>query len=596
MQQTTRPDAGKVIPSTTPLALTAKTFLGNLWKLTQPYWGSEERWRARGLLAAIVTLNLGLVYVLVLFNQWNQAFFDAIQDKNFPEFSWQLLRFSILAAVYIVVAVHQLYLNMLLQIRWRRWLTEVYFNDWLADRVYYRMEVKDYGTDNPDQRIAQDLQIFTSRSLSLALGLLRAVVTLASFIGILWGLSGSLAVPVAGTTLDVPGYMVWVALLYAIGGTWLTHKIARPLVRLNFDQQRFEADFRFSLIRLRENAEGVALYRGEGDEKRHLLARFGMVWQNWLGLMKYQKRLIGFTAGYDQIAIIFPILVAAPRYFSGAIQLGGLMQIASAFGEVRSALSWFVTAYSDLAEWKATVDRLTSFHHAMQTARAEARSGQGITVDTSDARRLVTRDLTLALPNDRVLVVGANAAIEAGEHVLLTGPSGSGKSTLFRAIAGIWPFGRGRIEAPRDTRFLFLPQRPYVPIGTLRDVVSYPASAGAFDDASIAEALRACCLDNFVTSFDDLQHWAQRLSPGEQQRLAFARALLHKPDWLFLDEATAALDEAMERHLYGLIRSRLPNTTCISIAHRPTLAAFHVKRLALVPDGAGMRLVTESLP
>jgi vitamin B12/bleomycin/antimicrobial peptide transport system ATP-binding/permease protein len=590
---TTRARAGKVASSTTRFALTAKTFVGNLWKLTQPYWVSDERWTARGLLVAIIALNLGQVYLLVLFNQWYQVFFNALQDKNFAEFKWQLLRFSGLATIYILMAIYQLYLNMLLQIRWRRWLTEVYCNDWLADGVYYRMEVKDYGTDNPDQRIAQDLQLFTSTSLSLGLGLLKALVTLASFVGILWWLSGSLPVSVTGITLVIPGYMVWAALLYAVAGTWLAHKIGHPLVGLNFDQQRFEADFRFSLVRLRENAEGVALYHGEADEKRHLLARFGMVWQNWWGLMKYRKRLLGFTAGFDQIATIFPFLVAAPRYFSGAIQLGGLMQISFAFGQVRESLSWFVAAYANLAEWKATVDRLTSFRQAMQTARGEAQSRQGITVDSGEGKRFVTRDLTLTLPNGQVLVAGANAAIAAGEHALLTGPSGSGKSTLFRAFAGIWPFGRGQIEVPPHARILFLPQRPYVPIGTFRDVVSFPSSAGSFDDVSIAEALRACYLDTFMTSLDDVQHWGQRLSPGEQQRLGFARALLQNPDWLFLDEATTALDEVMEQHLYKLIRSRLPDTTYISIAHRLTLASFHVRRLTLVPDGAGTQLVAE---
>lgn len=594
MRRMSGSQASEVAAPATRFALTAQTFLGNLWKLIKPYWVSEERWSARGLLLALVVLTLGQVFLMVLFNLWYQAFFNALQDKNFAEFSWQLLRFAMLAAVYIVTAVYQLYLDMLLQIRWRRWLTEVYFRDWLADGVYYRMEVKDYGADNPDQRIAQDLQIFTNKSLSLGLGLLKAVVTLVSFVGILWGLSGSLSIPLAGTTLTIPGYMVWAALLYAITGTWLAHVIGRPLVGLNFDQQRFEADFRYSLVRLRENAEGVALYHGEADEQRHLQARFGMVWQNWWGLMKYRKRLMGFTASYDQIAAVFPTLVAAPRYFAGAIQLGGLMQIAFAFVKVRESLSWFITAYAELAEWKATVDRLTGFHQAIQTARAEARSRQGITVERGTAERLVARDLTLALPGGRSLLMDANAAIAAGEHALLTGPSGSGKSTLFRACAGIWPFGHGRIEVPADAHILFLPQRPYVPLGSIRDAVTFPSSTGTFDDASIAEALKACGLDSFVKSLSDWQHWAQRLSPGEQQRLGFARALLQKPDWLFLDEATSALDEATERHLYGLIRSRLPNSTYVSIAHRPTLAAFHVQRLTLIPDGAGMRLVADT--
>ena len=593
MRRTTRSQAGKFPSPATKFALTAHTFLGNLWKLTKPYWVSEERWSARALLAGLVALTLGQVYLMVLFNLWYQAFFNALQDKNFAEFSWQLLRFAMLAGVYIVAAVYQLYLDMLLQMRWRRWLTEVYCTDWLADGAYYRMEVKDYGADNPDQRIAQDLQIFTSKSLFLGLGLLKAAVTLVSFVGILWGLSGSLSIPVAGTTLTIPGYMVWAALLYAVTGTWLAHAIGRPLVGLNFDQQRFEADFRYSLVRLRENAEGVALYHGEADERRHLTARFGLVWQNWWGLMQYRKRLMGFTASYDQIAAVFPTLVAAPRYFAGAIQLGGLMQISFAFVKVRESLSWSITAYAELAEWKATVDRLTSFHQAMHTAQADARSRQGITVDAGEARRLVTRNLTLALPDGRVLVMDANAAIDAGAHALLTGPSGSGKSTLFRAFAGIWPFRRGHIEVPSGARVLFLPQRPYVPLGTFRDVVSFPASAGTLDDASVAEALRACGLDAFIKSLDDWQHWAQRLSPGEQQRLGFARALLQKPDWLFLDEATSALDEGTERQLYQLIRSRLPDTTYVSIAHRPTLAAFHVRRLTLVPDGAGTRLVAE---
>lgn len=580
---------------TTRLSLSAKTFLGNLWGLTRPYWFSEEKWTARGLLTVILALNLGLVYMAVVLNEWNNLFYNSLQDKNFPEFTHQLLRFTLLAFTHIVMAVYQFYLNLMLQIRWRRWLTDVYFQEWLADRVYYRLELKNYGTDNPDQRISEDLQIFASRSLSLAFGLLRSVVTLASFVVILWGLSGTLTIPLGAGDMAIPGYMVWVALVYAIIGTWLTHLIGRPLVGLNFDQQRFEADLRFSMVRLRENAEGVALYRGEQDERRNLLARFGKVWENWWQLMKYQKRLIWFTSAYEQVATIFPILVAAPRYFSGALQLGGLMQTASAFGRVQDALSWFITAYTDLAHWKASVDRLTTFHGAIVAAERDAQAGSGITIITGVPARVSTRDLELGLPDGRVLLANVTTTVHAGEHLLVTGPSGSGKSTLFRAIAGIWPFGRGQVELPPNGRLLFLPQRPYLPLGTLREGVCYPSAAGDYTDAQVIQALRLCRLENFVGSLDENHQWARRMSPGEQQRLAFARALLYRPDWLFLDEATAAVDHHMEQYLYELVRTHLRDTTLISIAHGPAVAAFHHRQISLVPQDTGVIVLQTGL-
>src|SRR5262245_53128343 len=356
----------------TRLPVTTPSFLRQVWALTKPYWFSEERWAARGLLAAVITLNLGLVAITVLINKWNNDFFNALQNKDSSAFSQQLIVWLVLAAVYLVAAVYQLNLNMWLQIRWRRWLTNVYFGEWLDQRVYYRLELKNHGTDNPDQRLQEDLKLFTTDTLSLALGFLRAVVSLFSFVFILWTLSGPLALSLGSMQLSVPGYMVWVALCYAIGGTWLAHKIGRPLIRLNFEQQKYEADLRYALTRLRENAEGIALYRGEHDEHRTLRSRFDSVWKNWWALIQYQKRLIGFTAFYEQLASVFPFVVAAPRYFAGTLQLGGLMQTASAFGRVQDALSWFIGAYAHLAEWKATVDRLTGFQHAMPT-RSEAR-------------------------------------------------------------------------------------------------------------------------------------------------------------------------------------------------------------------------------
>jgi putative ATP-binding cassette transporter len=580
----------------TPLALTSRTFLGNVWAFTRPYWYSEEKWVARGLLAAVVAINLGMVYITVLLNHWYNDFYNTLQNKDAASFGQLLIVFAAMAAAYIVLAVYQLNLNMLLQIRWRRWLTGVYFNEWLSERVYYRLELKSHGADNPDQRMQEDLKIFTSNTLSLGLGLMRSVVSLFSFVFILWTLSGPLLVPIDGAEISIPGYMVWAALLYAVAGTWLAHRIGQPLIGLNFDQQRFEADLRFALVRLRENAEGVAFYRGENDEKRNLLERFGSVWWNWWLLIKYQKRLIGFTAFYEQLASIFPIVVAAPRYFSGAIQLGGLMQISSAFGRVQDALSWFITAYSQLAEWKATVDRLTTFHQAIVATANESRNGTGIATGTHGGAEIVARDLRLALPDGRSLIDAINLRLKAGEHVVVTGPSGSGKSTLFRALAGIWPYGGGQVQTPERDRIMFLPQRPYLPIGTLREVVTYPTGAAKIDDARIVEALRLCHLESLAGRLDERGHWTLRLSPGEQQRLAFARALLNEPQWLFLDEATAALDETTEDHLYGLLRQRLANTTVISIAHRPTVAAQHQRRIILSPTPMGTRLLADPVP
>ncbi len=567
------------------LSIASRSFLRQVWALTKPYWWSEDRWVARGLLAAVVTLNLGLVFLTVLINEWNKDFFNALQNKDSGVFSQQLLVWLLLAAAYLVSAVSQLTLNMGLQIRWRRWLTEVYFAEWLDERVYYRLELKGNGTDNPDQRMQEDLKLFTTNTLSLALGLLRAVVSLGSFVFILWTLSGPLALSLGGRTLAIPGYMVWAALGYAIGGTWMAHKIGRPLMRLNFEQQQYEADFRYALVRIRENAEGIALYRGEPRERNSLLTRFARVWQNWWSLIHYQKRLLGFTAFYEQLASVFPFVVAAPGYFAGALQLGGLMQTASAFGRVQDALSWFIGAYAPLAEWRATVDRLTSFHHAMTTVSKEVTTGAILTAPANGNADVTTHDLTLALPDGRVLVEGINTRFKAGEHVLVTGPSGCGKSTFFRALAGIWPFGGGTVQTPASGALMFLPQKPYLPLGALCDVVVYPHSNDGLTDTQIAAALTLCRLEPLAHRLHDRDNWALRLSPGEQQRLAIARALLNKPAWLFLDEATAALDEETERYLYHLLRHQLPHTTLVSIAHRLGVASYHQRWLTFTTDG-----------
>ena len=571
-----------------------REMLRDAWTLIRPYWFSEDRWAGRGLLLVVVVLNLFIVYINVLLSKWYNLFYNSLQDKDFAAFGSLLIRFSWLAGLFIVAAVYQIYLNQMLQIRWRRWLTERYLGAWLTDGAYYRMQLTSGETDNPDQRISDDLRLFVTGALSLSIGGMRAVVTLVSFLGILWGLSGSVTLPIgAGVTL--PGYMVWAALAYAIAGTWLTNLIGRPLVRLNFNQQRYEADFRFSLVRFRENTEGVALYKGEADEMRSFRERFGSVVRNWWDIMRQQKRLTWFTSGYGQAAIIFPILVAAPRYFRGEIPLGALMQTSQAFGQVQDSLSFIITSYTDIAEWRAVVLRLLGFERALARVRADA-AVEGVRHGTGAAGALSLDRVNLALPGGRSLMEGVSFDIQPGDTTLISGPSGAGKSTLFRAIAGIWPFGRGEIRLPRDGRVLFLPQKPYLPIGTLREVVSYPTPPAGLADGALREALQVVGLPELATRLDETAHWALALSPGEQQRIAFARALVQRPDWLFLDEGTSAVDEETEARLYSLLRERLPGTTVVSVGHRSTLRAFHTRRLIVTPNGTGPAYVEESAP
>ena len=559
--------------------------------MAAPYWHSEDRRVARGLLVVVIALNLGIVYLNVLLNKWNNGFYNALQDKNRSAFLHQLIRFSWLAALYIVVAVYQLYLNQMLQIRWRRWMTERYLRAWLADGAYFRMQLGAGETDNPDQRIAEDLQLFVSASFGLAIGGLRAVLTLISFLAILWGLSGSLMIPLGHSFFRVPGYMVWTALLYAIIGTWLTNRIGRPLVRLNFDQQRFEADFRFGLVRLRENAEGVALYHGETDELRGFQQRFAEVVRNFWNIMRRQKRLTWLTSGYAQAAVIFPFLVAAPRYFRGALQLGGLIQTATAFGQVQDSLSFLVSSYTDIAAWRSVVERLAGFDRVLERVRSDR--APAIAFAHGDAGHLALEDVDVDLPDGRQLISGVDLSLARGDTALLEGRSGVGKSTLIRAIAGIWPFGEGVIRIARGARVLVLPQKPYLPIGTFRDVVSYPSSTAGIDDATLREALDAVGLPALAARLDEEAHWALQLSPGEQQRIAFARALIHRPDWLFLDEATSALDEATEARLYRLVREQLPAAGIFSVGHRATLRALHARELVVRPSQNGPASVVE---
>lgn len=549
-------------------------FCRAFWSLAKPFFTDrDERTKAWGLLAVIVALNLGSVGLSVWFNQWYNDFYNALQEKDYDSFKTLLLTFSGVALAFIVVAVYRYYLQSLLQLRWRRWLTENWLNDWLANKHYYHMQMLGLDTDNPDQRIAEDLRLFPLYSLTLTLGLMNAVVTLISFLGILWTLSGDFAITLGGTEYSIPGYMVWVALVYAAAGTGLTHLIGRPLARLNFDKQRVEADFRFHLVRVREHAEGIAFQHGESVEQRGLLDRFQAVYDNFYAIMLKTKQLTWFTAGYGQLALIFPFVVGAPRYFSGAIPLGGLMQTVSAFGQVQEALSYIITAYPEIAEWRAVIDRLTGFRAGLEKARALAQRPQIAVGRSGD--RLAVEGLALDLPTGRPLMRLDSLALDAGDSLLVEGRSGSGKTTLLRAIAGLWPFGRGQVRRPPDEQSLFLPQKPYLPLGTLRAALAYPRDPAGFGDGDYRAALTALDLEKLAPRLDEEAHWAQQLSGGEQQRVQFARALLLKPKWLYLDEATSALDEATEAKALKALREALPDTAVFSIGHRPALQAFH---------------------
>ena len=555
-------------------AATNGGFLRQAWRLAWPYWKSEEKWSAIALLGAIVALNLFNVWLNVRFNYWNNDFYNALQQYQWREFWRQFAIFGAIALASILTGVYSFYLRGILHIRWRRWLTNRFLRDWMKDQSYYRMQFDQTTTDNPDQRISEDLDRFATITLALSLGLLSAVVTLVSFLSILWTLSGALTIPLGGgVSIDIPGYMVFAALIYAAAGTMLTRWIGRPLIRLNFDQQRYEADFRFSMVRLRENAENVAFYGGEARELDTFQTRFARVIANWWGIIKRRKKLAWFTYGYDQIAIVFPFLVAAPRYFNKVIQLGGLMQIASAFRQVQESLSFIISSYTEIAEYQAVVQRLSGFRGRMNEIEAQRQSPQPIEIERGGTG-LDVEALDLNLPDGRLLRPDIALAAGPGSPLLVTGPSGSGKSTLLRAIAGLWPFGRGRIRIT-ESRSLFLPQRPYLPLGTLAEILVYPHAATDFPRDKLAEALRAVGLPQLVDRLDEDGNWALRLSIGEQQRLAFARVLLARPEIVFLDEATSALDEAAEMSLYRLLREAPWRPTIVSVGHHGTLRRFH---------------------
>jgi putative ATP-binding cassette transporter len=551
------------------------SFVGDWWRLVTPYFKSEDWPFAIPLLIGAIALTFTGVGLEVMFNEWNRRFYDSIQNKNEAVFWREIIFFSVLAVFYILNFVARAVVSPYLRLRWRRWLTNHYLSHWLHGRGYYRIELQ-RTVDNADQRISEDLRQLGEYTMSLLLGILGSVATLVSFIFILWELSGPLSLKFIGIDATIPGYMAWVALIYAFVGTFLANIVGRRLINLNFMRQRYEANFRFGLVRVRENAEGIALYNGEQRETDQLNLRFADIFRNGWQVLFTQAQLAFYQSGYAQLAIIFPYVVTAPRFFAGVITFGVMTQTASAFGQVQSALSFFIDNYTSLAELRAVMDRLKGLQHATDD-KPET------TLDVVPQARadVHAEGLTLSLPTGQALLEDAQVDLPRGKATLISGASGTGKSTLFRALAGIWPFGRGHVNIPAGARVLFLPQKPYIPIGTLRDAIKYPDEKSAATDAEIVDALKTARLGHLVSRLDEEAHWSNILSGGEQQRVAAARALVFKPDWLFLDEATASLDDESEAAIYNALKQRLPTTTMISIGHRPTLRQWHDRRLEL---------------
>lgn len=541
------------------------------WNLFKGYWSSQEKWKARGLLAVVIALNFAMVYLLVMLNDWYNEFYNSLQNYEVDSFWYLIGKFSAIAFTYIFIAVYAIYLRQMLQIKWRTWMTNQYLNTWMDKQVYYRLQLSNGSTDNPDQRISEDINQFVSLTLGLLIGFLKQLTTLGAFGVVLWNLSGDFKFEVFGIMITISGYMFWFSFIYSGIGTFIAHKVGRKLISLNFDQQKYEADFRFNMMRVRENAESIAFYRGENAEVEGFTDKFKRVIKNYWELMRKTKHLNFYANTYGQLAIIVPLIMAAPRYFSKEIQLGGLMQISSAFGRVQDALSFFVDSYDTIANLIAVVNRLAGFtEHVEESIEIK----DGVNRKSSTENKLSINKLSIKLPNDKVLINDLNLDLDCSKRLLVNGPSGCGKSTLLRTLAGIWFYADGEISLPNDSKVLFLPQRPYLPLGTLKRALIYPTT-NSFSDERLIEVLKVVDLEELTSKLNDEDDWSRILSLGEQQRLAFARVLLTQPNFIFLDEATSALDEPREQSMYELLHSSLPNATIVSVGHRSTLNKQH---------------------
>jgi putative ATP-binding cassette transporter len=574
------------MPKQRQQAVFGRRFGRHLARLISIYWMSPDGRRGALLLAGAIALELGAVYGNLLLSDAERRIMDGLQDKQPAAFFSAMGLFAVISAGFVVVAAYRIYLRQLVEIRWRRGVTANYVDRWMNERAYSQVQLHRDEVDNPDQRIAEDVRDFAASALGLSLSLLGAMTTLITFGGLLWRLSGQWALPIDSAHVHIPGSLLWVALLYAAFSTWLTHIVGRRLVPLNVERLRYEADFRYGLMRFRDNVEVVTLSRGDALERDRTQARFGNVMRNWWQLIAAQRRLAVWTGIIAQANGAVPLLVAAPAFFAGTITLGIIVQIRFAYGQVSGALNWFVYGYQEIARWRANVERLSTFAEVIDATEKDLERSK-IKVVPGATSTLRLTDLRLTTADGETLIDTMNAAVMAGERLAITGPSGAGKTVLLRAIAGVWPFGSGRIDLPAGARMLFVPQWPYLPIGSLRAAVSYPSPEGTFADERIGEVLRRLELDQLAARLDDTASWDQRLSPHEQQRIAVARALLNEPEWLFLDKATSALDEQMEKRVYGLLAERLPHATLISVAQRPVIVAHHTRCWTIAPQDHG---------
>ena len=561
--------------------------LSSTWALVRPYWKSEEKWYSLLILAVVVLLTVGQVQLDVIYNRWNAAFYNSLQDRNLTEFLHQLRRWGAILFASVSMYIYKDYLLQLVQLRWRRWLTDHYMGRWLDKSTAYGLELNGSSIDNPDQRIAEDIRDFTAQTIGIPLGLLGASVRIFAFVSVLWQLSGTIAL----LGIHIAGYMVWIAIAYASVGSVITHFVGRKLISLNFVHQQREADLRFSLVRIREFASEIALSSGQEYERVRLSSKLRLVAEVILRTMRRTRRLNWATMTYSSCAAVFPYVVTAPRYFSGALKLGGVVQTAGAFANVQSSLSWFVGAYSSLASWKATTDRLIGFEAGLQHSAATAKTiAKAITNNDSPAHAVHIRNLRTWLPNGITLETSFSLDVLPGRRYLLQGPSGCGKSTLLKSIAGVWPHFSGEISVPDNTRVLFLPQNPYLPISALSSATIYPSFSDAVSQVAISETLHLCGLTHLLSQISTERNWEQELSPGELQRIQFARALLLKPDWLFMDEPTSALDKPSEYMLFELLLSTLPNAGVVTVSHHPDVKQFHHQTLML---GSTLTLSTD---